>query len=148
MPSIEDHIRKAMEEGQFDDLPGKGKPLRLDENPLEDPEWRMAYHVLKNGGFTLPWIETRQEILTELEQQRQGLRRAWDWRNRAQAQGESLTAVEAEWRRAREAFRQALERLNRRIRDFNLQVPSDRFQVRRVNIEAEIEAATRQDEAG
>ena len=46
---------------------GKGKPLRLEDDSLEDPEWRMAYHMLREGGFSLPWIELRQEIVTTLE---------------------------------------------------------------------------------
>ncbi len=31
MSDIDDPIKKAMQDGQFDDLPGKGKPLNLDE---------------------------------------------------------------------------------------------------------------------
>ncbi|MEA3440806.1 MAG: DUF1992 domain-containing protein [Chloroflexota bacterium] len=62
MTGIEEHIRRAMEEGKFDDLPGKGKPLRLDHNPHEDPQWRTAYRMLRNSGFTLPWIEA--DLLT------------------------------------------------------------------------------------
>jgi DnaJ homolog subfamily C member 28 len=78
MPDIDDAIEKAMREGKFDDLPGKGKPLSLDENPHEDPDWRLAHHVLKNGGFSLPWIETRKEIEDETGRARQALRRAWE----------------------------------------------------------------------
>jgi hypothetical protein len=33
MSKVEDQIRCAMEAGQFDNLPGKGRPLRL-ENDL------------------------------------------------------------------------------------------------------------------
>ncbi len=67
MKDIDDAIQKAMQAGQFDDLPGKGKPLNLDENPFADPEWELAQHVLKSSGYTLPWIETRQQIERELE---------------------------------------------------------------------------------
>jgi hypothetical protein len=67
MRSIDEQIRQAMEEGKFDDLPGKGRPLRLDENPFEDPEWRMAYQVLHNSGYSLPWLESRRELLKDLE---------------------------------------------------------------------------------
>ena len=43
--SIEEIIRRAIQEGKFDDLPGKGEPLQLDDNPHEDPEWRAAHHI-------------------------------------------------------------------------------------------------------
>jgi DnaJ family protein C protein 28 len=79
MSKAEEQIRRAMEEGQFDNLPGKGKPLNLDENPYEDPEWRMAHHILHNSGFSLPWIETRREIETNLEAARTSIKTTWDW---------------------------------------------------------------------
>ena len=43
--NIEEQIRRAIQEGKFDDLPGKGKPLKLDENPFEESEWRMANKI-------------------------------------------------------------------------------------------------------
>ncbi len=47
MPNIEDLIQRAIQEGKFSDLPGKGKPLRLDDNPHADPDWQLAYHLLE-----------------------------------------------------------------------------------------------------
>ncbi|UQZ88978.1 DUF1992 domain-containing protein [Deltaproteobacteria bacterium Smac51] len=44
-------IREAMEEGQFDNLPGKGKPLKLEDLSHLPPELRMAYTILKNSGY-------------------------------------------------------------------------------------------------
>jgi DnaJ family protein C protein 28 len=140
MTSIEEHIRRAMEEGKFDGLSGKGKPLNLDENPYEDPGWRTAYRMLKNGGFSLPWLESRQEIDQELEEHRKRLRQAWEWRSRALERGEKTTAVEAEWQRKSAEFRAGLTTINKRVRDYNLETPSGRFQMRLLNIEAEIEA--------
>ena len=66
MPNIEELIQRAIQEGKFSDLPGKGKPLRLDENPHADPDWQLAYHLLKENSFSLPWLELRQEL--EIEQ--------------------------------------------------------------------------------
>ena len=63
--------------------PVKGKPLRLDDNPLADPDWQLAYHLLKENGFTLPWIELRQEIEKEIEAARQSFKQAWEWRQSA-----------------------------------------------------------------
>jgi hypothetical protein len=66
----EEHIRQAIERGEFDHLSGKGKPLRWEEYPFEDPDRRLAHHILRNAGFTLPWIEARQGLLTEIAQAR------------------------------------------------------------------------------
>lgn len=139
MPDIDDAIRKAMEEGKFDNLPGQGKPLRLDENPHEDPAWRTAHHLLRNSGFSLPWIALRHEIETETETARQALRRAWDWRNAALERGQTSPAVAAEWQRALEAFRQQAGRINRKISDYNLQIPSIQFELPRLDAEGEIQ---------
>jgi DnaJ-like protein len=58
-------IREAMERGEFDDLPGKGKPLAMEEDLTGVPaELRMAYRILKNAGFLPPEVELRKEIAT------------------------------------------------------------------------------------
>ncbi len=140
--NVEEQIRKAMEEGKFDDLPGQGKPLKLDENALEDPEWRLANKVLKDGGFTLPWIERRQEIEAGLEAARQALRRAWDWRKESLLAHRPSSLVDGEWRRAEEAFREQIAAINRRIFLYNLETPSLQFQRLAVDAGREIEAIT------
>lgn len=140
MPNIEDHIRKAIEEGQFDDLPGKGKPLQLDDNPHEDPEWRMAFRALKGSGFTLPWIEKRQELLEALDIQRQALKRVCDW---SKSHPDQVLA-QTERQRAVNEFRSQMDKLDRQIRDFNLQAPHERFQLLRLNIEKEISNLSQQ----
>lgn len=63
----EKKIREAQEKGDFNDLPGKGKPLNLDEDRGVPAHLRQAYKVLKNGGMIPPELEMRKEKLT-LEQ--------------------------------------------------------------------------------
>ena len=142
MPDIEEHIRKAIEDGKFDDLPGKGKPLRLDENPHEDEDWRLAYHILREGGFSLPWIETIREIEAEIEQARAVLRRTWEWRTLALSQNQPYDRLQAEWQRAVDSFNEQLIKLNKRIRDYNLETPIERFQRPLLNPEREIKKLT------
>ena len=38
----EGKIQEAIEEGKFDNLPGKGKPIVFDEDPLTPPHLRMV----------------------------------------------------------------------------------------------------------
>lgn len=136
--SIDEIIRRAMEEGQFDNLPGKGKPLQLDENPYEDAEWRAAYRILKSSGFTLPWIETLREIEATLESARSRLRRSWVWQNGALEANVDPAWVKAEWQRAVDQFREEILSLNKRISDYNMQAPSDRFQRPKINPDQEV----------
>jgi len=63
----ERRIREAQERGEFDDLPGAGAPLELDDDALVPEELRTAYRVLKNAGFLPPEVEAHREI-REIEQ--------------------------------------------------------------------------------
>ena len=118
-----------MEEGKFDDLPGKGKPLHLDENnPNADPDWELAYRLIKESGFTLPWIETLHEIERDIDAACQELLRAWKWRLIFLSACVPDEKASAEWVSALEAFKDKLPALNQRIRDYNLEVPNPRFQ--------------------
>ncbi|HEY4717939.1 MAG TPA: DnaJ family domain-containing protein [Anaerolineales bacterium] len=123
MPGIEEIIQQAIKDGAFDNLPGKGKPLNLEDNPFIDPEWQLAYHLLKQNGFAPQFIEERQAIEVELAAARENLARSWAWRQRALERGEALTFVEEEWGRAKLAFTQVVETLNKKIRNYNLHVP-------------------------
>lgn len=55
-------IKEAIEEGLFDNLPGKGKPLELDDDPLTPPHLRVVHHVLKNANVVPEWILREREI--------------------------------------------------------------------------------------
>lgn len=137
MSDIDEPIKKAMQDGQFDNLPGKGKPLKLDDDPFADPEWQLAHHILKNSGFVLPWIETRREIEKDLAEARAELRRAWDWKQTA-AQNTFPAQIELQWQQSVKIFQEKITTLNKRIRDYNLQAPSERFHLFVLNSEKEI----------
>jgi DnaJ family protein C protein 28 len=143
MPDIERGvdaiIRKAMEEGAFDDLRGKGKPLNLNENPFLEPEWRLAFSMLQNEGFTLPWMEKRNDIENELVAARESLARAWAWRQEKMAGGLEVTFIEGEWEKAQARFREKVADLNKRIQNYNLEAPALVFQRAKIDVEKEIE---------
>jgi DnaJ family protein C protein 28 len=120
---IDEIIQQAMQEGAFDNLSGKGKPLNLDENPYLDREWQLAYHLLKENGFAPDFIEQRQSIELELAAARETLARAWAWRKQSQSEGKPTDWVEAEWGRAKKTFQYKIEEINAQIRKYNLQIP-------------------------
>jgi hypothetical protein len=55
-------ILDAMENGEFDNIKGKGKPLNLDDDSNIPPDLRMGYKILKNSGHLPPEIEQEREI--------------------------------------------------------------------------------------
>ena len=63
----EERIRRAQEEGAFDDLPGKGRPLPRDDWDKVPQELRMAYKILKNSGNLPPEVEQERELLRAID---------------------------------------------------------------------------------
>jgi hypothetical protein len=47
----ENKIREAMENGEFDNLPGQGKPIDFSDGEDLPPEFQMVSRVLKNSGY-------------------------------------------------------------------------------------------------
>lgn len=115
-------LREAIEKGEFDNLPGKGKPLDLRENPFEDPDLRTVHRLLRNAGFAPAWIEERKDIDAALTTARVKLERAWNLFGKQQ--GEKL---HPDWERSVRDFRQVAAELNQRIRIYNLKAPSAVF---------------------
>ncbi|MGH2581887.1 MAG: DUF1992 domain-containing protein [Anaerolineales bacterium] len=114
---IDEIIERAMRDGAFDNLQGKGKPLKLDDNPFLDRDWQMAYHLLQENGFSPAFIEKRQTIELELAEARQTLVRTWQW-----CQGDAQSP-DAEMGRAKSKFEAQLLEINKTIRNYNLEIP-------------------------
>lgn len=60
----EKKIREAMDNGEFDDLPGKGKPLQLEDDRHIPQDIRLAHKILKNANCLPPELELRKEIFS------------------------------------------------------------------------------------
>jgi hypothetical protein len=60
----EERIRTAQEEGLFDNLPGKGKPLQLDDEDGVPDDLRLTFKVLKNAKCLPPEMEMRKEFFS------------------------------------------------------------------------------------
>ena len=126
----EKRLREAIEEGEFDNLPGKGEPIDLRENPFEDPDLRMVHRLLKNAGFAPAWIEERKDIDAELEAAETILSQAW----RLFGEG-GVRPSDAEWQRCLKEFREKINELNQRIRIYNLKAPASVFHRRHIDAE-------------
>ena len=59
---VEAQIRQAIERGDFNDLPGAGEPLVLEDDTLVPEELRMAYRILKNAGYVPDEVRLRRDI--------------------------------------------------------------------------------------
>ncbi|MBT2659359.1 DUF1992 domain-containing protein [Bacillus sp. ISL-18] len=59
----EDRIKKAYQDGEFDSLPGLGKPMQLEDLSGIPEDLRMAYKIMKNAGYTEDERRIRQDML-------------------------------------------------------------------------------------
>ncbi len=138
-------IREAMEQGAFEHLSGTGRPLNLEENPHEDPEMRLAHHLLHSNGFALPWIEEHRDLEARVAALRSSLKRSSnDCQAAVRTARGTTTSVVAHpaWRSAVQTFREQAADLNRRIRCYNLKAPSSHFHLLVVEVESEIQKVT------
>ncbi len=140
---VDQKIREAMEQGEFDDLAGKGAPIDLSENPFEDPNWRTAHRMLRNAGFAPAWIEERKYIEEELAAAQSTLARAWLILTNARGT-EHQSGAEVRWERQLSSFRLQIGALNRRILAWNLKTPTVNFHRALIDVEKELKEIQKQ----
>lgn len=59
---VEERIQAALKKGDFQNLEGAGKPLRLHDDANVPEELRLAYKILKNADMLPPEIELQKNI--------------------------------------------------------------------------------------
>ena len=59
---VEQRIKEALERGEFDNLPGQGEPLTLEDDSNVPEDLRLAYRILKNADCLPPELELKKEI--------------------------------------------------------------------------------------
>ena len=101
---VENRIREAMQDGVFDDLPGQGEPLNLDDYFATPEDVRMAYSILKNANCPPPEVQ----LMAEVSRLEQAVRQAPDANTRQSLQREltnrqtELAIVQERQRRRRQ----------------------------------------------
>lgn len=59
----EQRIHQAMEQGDFKDLAGKGKPLELEDVSHIPEDLRMSYKIMKNAGLIPEEMQLQGELI-------------------------------------------------------------------------------------
>ena len=134
---VERKIQEAMEEGAFDNLSGRGKPLPQDENPHEDPTMRMSYRLLRNNGFSLPWIEEARDLDSALESARAKLMGSRAMLHATHSRHPHKSR-QTHWEDAVDQFRNSVAKINRQIQTYNLTTPSPSFHRLPINPDREL----------
>lgn len=113
--AVDRAIRKAMEEGEFKDLPGEGKPLDINDDPNTPADLQLAYKIMRDNGIAPDWVAQGRE----LEAKQTG----WRARLKAAHTTHNLSGNTAGWEAARAKLGEELVKLNREILSYNLKLP-------------------------
>lgn len=114
---VERRIWQSMEEGQFENLPGKGRPLDLDSNPHADPAEDTLYRILSKNGFAPEWVELNKDIRLQITDWRKALRKVW---------ARKSTDGGIKWKEESTKLQACLHDINNKVFRYNLIAPFGR----------------------
>ncbi|KAL2650019.1 hypothetical protein R1flu_018147 [Riccia fluitans] len=121
----EQRITQSILRGEFEKLPGKGKPIKLESNPHADPAEDLAYRILAKNGFAPEWVELNKEIRLKIRRWRKALDLAWQKKLEADSCGEAQPD-DLKWESLLPKFDSELQEINQKVRKYNLLVPFGR----------------------
>ena len=139
----EEAIEEAMRSGAFDDLPGRGKPLNLVNNPYA-PGTELAYQLLKDNQFTLPWISERASLLARIESLRAEIPHSWTTYQeeyRAAAGASQRLILSQQWLELLASWKESIAGLNKEIATLNLKQPSHQLEIVKLSLDTELARA-------
>ncbi|XP_015760021.1 PREDICTED: dnaJ homolog subfamily C member 28-like [Acropora digitifera] len=134
---VEDLIQEAMSKGEFKNLSGSGKPLKLEQELFVDSTTRRLNKVLIDSGFAPEWISLDKEIRQDIYHLRESLLIA------RKKLGPSPLAMQADnqWNHILREFENKLCFVNKKIDKFNMIVPILNKQKVHVNFDREVTRA-------
>lgn len=137
---VERQIQEAQERGEFDNLRGTGEPINLDTNSYAGDK-ELAYKMLKDNNFTLPWIADRNEV-TELIAVLRG-KMAYQYKLigpeiQAMVRAGQVGIARQRWQALLTAWEQEIKSLNTQIDTVNLLVPVRNLDILQLVLDAEL----------
>jgi hypothetical protein len=134
-------IEEAIRRGDFDNLAGQGKPMRVEPEPFVPEDQQMANRILKNNDMVPTWIGERKEMLRAIEAWREQFKRivgeahsAWI----AAGSDERRGQLRQSWARWLARWEDELRDLNRRIGTFNLKQPITHLEIFKLRLDDEL----------
>lgn len=119
--SIEDALRRLLEQTDISRLPGAGKPLNLDDDPYAPDEMKLANKLLRDNELVPEWIAESREL---------------DER-RARLLAQVRRALSADRCALSPSLRAQVVELNKRLLSYNLKAPAGVAHKRLIDLERE-----------
>lgn len=137
---IDDLIQDGFEQGAFDNLRGKGKPLALNRNPYERDR-ELSNAIMKEHKLRPVWITQRATIIETTALLRDEIRHQWTRHQRAWdlAQGDAQrSGLTISWDDHCLAWEAQIVKLNKQIDEFNLRRPMDNLELFKLRFDEEL----------
>jgi DnaJ homolog subfamily C member 28 len=140
-------ILEAIEEGKFENLPGKGKPIVFDDDPMTPPHLRMANQILRNANVLPEWMQVQKDLERERQEVGKFREKVIVENRKRRLLLERPLAKEAEreafgiWHaRSRAEFQKRMKSVNTLILKLSLMAPSTVAPIPSYKVEAEMQA--------
>jgi len=142
----EGKIQEAIDEGKFDDLPGKGKPIVFDDDPMTPPHLRVMNRILKNANALPEWIQVQKDIEADqakVRAMRDRLNKENErWRKRL-SMPSSRAGADAQYSawhaKQRAAYLNLMKSINRAILKYTLIAPPSALHMTAFKLQSEME---------
>ncbi len=129
--SIVDEILKdAIESGAFKNLPGEGKPLKLEDETSVPEELRLAHRILRANDLAPDWImdgkaisDTQAALTKEVRVQTRRYLKELREAESSSTPELNRQHINQRWDVTKAALRERINKLNKDILNFNLKVP-------------------------
>ena len=140
----EHKIQEAIDEGKFDNLPGKGKPLVFDDDPMTPAHLRLANKVLKNANVLPEWMQAQHDLNNERQEIARLLERARREYRQRREKGEKSTREASQfaiwYTNTRSDYLRRLKSVNTGILKLSLIAPSTVQPGKPYKVDQEMEA--------
>lgn len=149
MSVIDEILKDAMNRGDFDNLPGSGKPLKIEDDANTPQNLRIAHKLLKENDLVPDWIAQGKAIDADYDRLGRDLRSALR-KYRGELNDAARSATPAGDRERAEKRHQAVladlraraKKLNGQILSYNLKIPRVMAQKRLFDFDRELAAVS------
>lgn len=145
MDLMDEIFRDAQRKGEFSNLPGEGKPLKLDDDSHIPAHLRVAHKLLKDNDLAPEWIEQGRYLERQQTKLVDGLKNAADSYQRALTDASRSSEPEQArqragrvWLAALAVLRSQISQYNSEILTYNLKVPRGVSHKNTFNLEMEM----------
>ncbi len=126
---LDREIARMMNEGEFKNLPGEGKPLNLGDETHVPDDMRMAYRILAQNDMAPDWILVGKELEQSAQKLRNSITTHLRVHREAVAHAEKMGSgtyrqnADGVWASAKKSLEAQTKEHNNLVLSFNLKVP-------------------------